>query len=149
MTGAAGKAADKPVGVCGEAARDPLLALVLVGLGITSLSMAPNGVPAVRFALSRTTMAECEKMAAAARARQSTPPPPGPRSRPWSTPRYCWLCRRPRGRAAPCRQFVAGRLDRKSTANLNKAGVSGAGFERRRARHRVRSREAYRITCTL
>ena len=65
--GEAGKQAGKPVGVCGEAARDPLLALVLVGLGITSLSMAPNGVPAVRFALSKTTMAECEKMAEAAR----------------------------------------------------------------------------------
>ncbi len=68
MAGAAGKKVDKPVGVCGEAARDPLLALVLVGLGITSLSMAPNGVPAVRFALSRTTTAECAKMADAARA---------------------------------------------------------------------------------
>ena len=66
--GAAGKAAGKPVGVCGEAARDPLLALVLVGLGITSLSMAPNGVPAVRYALARTTTAQCEQIAAAARA---------------------------------------------------------------------------------
>lgn len=68
LAGAAGKAADKPVGVCGEAARDPLLALVLVGLGISSLSMAPNGVPAVRYALARTTTAQCEEMAAAARA---------------------------------------------------------------------------------
>ncbi len=66
-TGEAGKAANKPVGVCGEAARDPLLALVLVGLGISSLSMAPSGVPAVRFALSRTDRAACEAMAAAAR----------------------------------------------------------------------------------
>ena len=68
MAGAAGKAVDKPVGVCGEAARDPLLALVLVGLGITSLSMAPNGVPAVRYALARTTMTQCEEIAEAARA---------------------------------------------------------------------------------
>jgi len=67
LAGAAGQAADKPVGVCGEAARDPLLALVLVGLGISSLSMAPNGVPAVRYALARTTTAQCEEMAAAAR----------------------------------------------------------------------------------
>src|SRR5664279_1310106 len=66
-TGAAGKAVGKPVGVCGEAARDPLLALVLVGLGVSSLSMAPAGVPAVRFALSRTDFAQCEAMAAAAR----------------------------------------------------------------------------------
>jgi phosphotransferase system enzyme I (PtsI) len=67
-TGAAGRAVGKPVGVCGEAARDPLLALVLVGLGITSLSMAPGGVPAVRFALSRTSIETCEAMASAARA---------------------------------------------------------------------------------
>jgi len=65
--GAAGKAVGKPVGVCGEAARDPLLALVLVGLGISSLSMAPAGVPAVRFALSRTDIETCEAMAAVAR----------------------------------------------------------------------------------
>ena len=65
--GAAGQGAGKPVGVCGEAARDPLLALVLVGLGITSLSMAPNGVPAVRFALARTDLAQCQAMATAAR----------------------------------------------------------------------------------
>src|SRR5450755_4722029 len=67
-TGAAGKAVGKPVGVCGEAARDPLLALVLVGLGVSSLSMAPAGVPAVRFALSRTSIETCEAMASAARA---------------------------------------------------------------------------------
>ncbi|NNV09920.1 phosphoenolpyruvate--protein phosphotransferase, partial [Geobacillus sp. MMMUD3] len=45
------KAAGKPLGVCGESAGDPLLALVLVGLGITSLSMAPGKVGAVRLAL--------------------------------------------------------------------------------------------------
>ncbi|GAA0316519.1 phosphoenolpyruvate--protein phosphotransferase [Kineococcus aurantiacus] len=57
---------DVPVGVCGEAARDPLLALVLVGLGVRSLSMAPAAVPAVRFALSRTSLATCRAMAEAA-----------------------------------------------------------------------------------
>ncbi len=59
-------AVDVPVGVCGEAARDPLLALVLVGLGVRSLSMAPAAVPAVRFALSRTDLGTCVKMADAA-----------------------------------------------------------------------------------
>src|SRR6516165_338720 len=41
MCAAAGAAVAKPVGVCGEAASDPALAVVLVGLGVTSLSMAP------------------------------------------------------------------------------------------------------------
>ncbi|MDH5156685.1 phosphoenolpyruvate--protein phosphotransferase, partial [Microbacterium sp. RD06] len=38
--GTAGARLGKPVGICGEAAADPLLAVVLVGLGATSLSMA-------------------------------------------------------------------------------------------------------------
>ena len=59
--------ADRPIGVCGESAGDPLLALVLVGLGATSLSMAPSKVPVVRLALSLHTRADCQQLAAAAR----------------------------------------------------------------------------------
>ncbi|WP_353895549.1 phosphoenolpyruvate--protein phosphotransferase [Glycomyces tritici] len=62
----AGREAEKPVGVCGEAASDPLLACVLVGLGVTSLSMAPSAVAAVRAELSTRTLADCAGMAAEA-----------------------------------------------------------------------------------
>src|SRR4051794_28689359 len=65
-TAAAGERLGKPVGVCGEAASDALLAPGLVGLGVTSLSMAPVGLAAVRAALAEHTMAECRDMAAAA-----------------------------------------------------------------------------------
>jgi phosphotransferase system enzyme I (PtsI) len=65
-TAAAGEELGKPVGVCGEAASDPLLALVLVGLGVTSLSMAPVGLSAVRGALAEHTLEQCRDMAAAA-----------------------------------------------------------------------------------
>lgn len=61
-------AADRPIGVCGESAGDPLLALVLVGLGVSSLSMASSKVPVVRLALSLHSVAECQTLAAAARA---------------------------------------------------------------------------------
>ncbi len=61
----AGKAADKPVGVCGEAAADPLLAVVLVGLGVTSLSAAATAIPAVGAALARVEFAACTSAAAA------------------------------------------------------------------------------------
>ena len=44
ITAEAGRQAGKPVGVCGEAAADPLLACALVGMGITSLSMAAAAV---------------------------------------------------------------------------------------------------------
>lgn len=51
------------MGVCGESAGDPLLALVYVGLGVTSLSMAVRKVPAVRAALAIHDMATCRAMA--------------------------------------------------------------------------------------
>lgn len=56
-----------PIGVCGEAAGDPLLALVLVGLGASSLSMAPSKVALVRFALSTHSLPDCQRLAAVAR----------------------------------------------------------------------------------
>ena len=57
-----------PVGVCGESGGDPVMALVLAGLGVASLSMAPSKVPAVRTALALHDLAQCQQMAAAARA---------------------------------------------------------------------------------
>jgi phosphoenolpyruvate-protein phosphotransferase (PTS system enzyme I) len=66
-TAAAGVATGKPVGVCGESASDPVMALLLTGLGITSLSMAPSAVPAVRFALGRHDLATCQAIGEAAR----------------------------------------------------------------------------------
>jgi phosphoenolpyruvate-protein phosphotransferase (PTS system enzyme I) len=62
----AGRLAGKPVGVCGEAAADPLLACVLVGLGITSLSMAAAAVRAVGGRVADVTLGQCEEMAEAA-----------------------------------------------------------------------------------
>ncbi|HWM05716.1 MAG TPA: phosphoenolpyruvate--protein phosphotransferase [Actinophytocola sp.] len=59
----AGRAAGKPVGVCGESAGDPLLALVFVGLGVTSLSMSGPSVPAVRAALAEHTLDDCVRLA--------------------------------------------------------------------------------------
>ncbi|MCO1660123.1 putative PEP-binding protein [Pseudonocardia humida] len=67
MVGAAGAAAGKPVGVCGEAAADPLLATVLVGLGATSLSTAAGARAHVRAALAAVGMPVCRERAAAAR----------------------------------------------------------------------------------
>ncbi|MFA5710134.1 phosphoenolpyruvate--protein phosphotransferase [Mycolicibacterium sp.] len=65
MTAKAGVAVDKPVGVCGEAAADPLLACVLVGMGITSLSAAAAAVTAVGAKLSTVTLEQCRRAAEA------------------------------------------------------------------------------------
>lgn len=62
-TATEGQRRGRLVGVCGEAASDPLLALVLVGLGITSLSMAPPAVASVRASLARVTLDQCQRLA--------------------------------------------------------------------------------------
>ena len=62
----AGGALGKPVGVCGEAAADPLLAVVLAGLGVGSLSMAPAALADVRHALAAHTLDDARRIAAAA-----------------------------------------------------------------------------------
>ncbi|MEV5937602.1 phosphoenolpyruvate--protein phosphotransferase [Streptomyces sp. NPDC051994] len=68
MSAEAAKAEGKSCGVCGEAASDPLLACVLTGLGVTSLSMGAASIPYVRATLAKYTLAQCERAAAAARA---------------------------------------------------------------------------------
>jgi phosphoenolpyruvate-protein phosphotransferase (PTS system enzyme I) len=64
--GAAGAALGKPVGICGEAAADPLLAVVLVGLGATTLSMAPTALADVRATLLTHTLDDARRIADAA-----------------------------------------------------------------------------------
>ena len=61
-----GQANGKPVGICGEAAADPLLAVVLVGLGATTLSMAPTALADVRASLLQYTLADAQRIADAA-----------------------------------------------------------------------------------
>jgi phosphotransferase system enzyme I (PtsI) len=61
--GKAGRATGKPVGICGEAAADPLLAVVLVGLGATTLSMSPSALADVRAELARFTLDEAQHFA--------------------------------------------------------------------------------------
>lgn len=64
--GRAGAELGKPVGICGEAAADPLLAVVLVGLGATSLSMSPSALADVRASLARFGLDDARAIAGAA-----------------------------------------------------------------------------------
>ena len=63
MAAQAGQRAGKTVGVCGEAAADPLLACVLLGLGVTYLSMATTAIPAVGVQVGSVTMQQCQDAA--------------------------------------------------------------------------------------
>jgi phosphotransferase system enzyme I (PtsI) len=65
MTVRAGAASGKPVGVCGEAAADPLLACVLTGLGVTSLSAAAAAVQGVGAKLAQASLEQCRAAAEA------------------------------------------------------------------------------------
>jgi phosphotransferase system enzyme I (PtsI) len=66
LVGDSGRRSGKPVGICGVAAADPQLAVVLVGLGATTLSMTPAALADVRAELATVTLAEAERRAAAA-----------------------------------------------------------------------------------
>ena len=54
---------DRPVGVCGEAAADPALAVVLVGLGVKSLSMTARALADVDAVLKSVDFADCQRLA--------------------------------------------------------------------------------------
>ncbi|MBC7463131.1 MAG: phosphoenolpyruvate--protein phosphotransferase [Actinobacteria bacterium] len=68
---AAGIAQECPVGVCGEAASDPALAAVLIGLGVTSLSCNVSAIQDVALAMTSITHLEMQSAAKAALAAPS------------------------------------------------------------------------------
>lgn len=62
---------EKPVGVCGEAAADPALAVVLVGLGVHTLSMTARAIPAVAAVLQTVSLEQARQIAAEALQQES------------------------------------------------------------------------------
>ena len=54
---------NKPVGVCGEAAADPALAVVLTGLGVSTLSMTARSLAAVAAVLKTVTLSAAQDLA--------------------------------------------------------------------------------------
>ncbi|MGC9155498.1 MAG: putative PEP-binding protein [Ferrimicrobium sp.] len=59
----AGTRAQVGISVCGEAASDPLLAIVLAGLGVSSLSMTPVALAGVRAVLDGLSMTRARVLA--------------------------------------------------------------------------------------
>ncbi len=66
MTADAGRKHGIWTGVCGEMAGDPVLAPLLLGLGVTEFSAAPGIVPQVKYIIRRLKMTEAQELAAAA-----------------------------------------------------------------------------------
>nr|WP_269209027.1 phosphoenolpyruvate--protein phosphotransferase [Arthrobacter sp. 35W] len=63
VEGSALEGNNKPVGVCGEAAADPALAVVLTGLGVTTLSMTARSLAAVATVLKTVTLGQAQDLA--------------------------------------------------------------------------------------
>ena len=58
----------KPVAMCGDMAGDPMLAWILLGLGLRNFSMAPRQIPVLRSIVRATDLFDAERMLAQAMA---------------------------------------------------------------------------------
>ena len=56
----------KEVAMCGDMAGDPLLVMVLIGLGLRNLSMAPRQIPQIKAIIRGSTLSEAQRLATAA-----------------------------------------------------------------------------------
>jgi phosphotransferase system enzyme I (PtsI) len=57
-----GSRAGTSVSLCGEMAGDPIFTILLIGLGLRSLSMAANNVPVVKKIIRSITLADAERV---------------------------------------------------------------------------------------
>jgi phosphotransferase system enzyme I (PtsI) len=64
MVRRAGARNGRPVSVCGEMASDPVLLALLVGMGVTSFSMAPSAIPTARQVLTEADAVQLRRVAA-------------------------------------------------------------------------------------
>jgi phosphoenolpyruvate-protein kinase (PTS system EI component) len=64
---------NRPVTVCGEMAGDPEAALILAGLGVDAISVAPSRFAAVKGALARASLDACLEAARRAIGKESAP----------------------------------------------------------------------------
>ncbi|MCI0347049.1 MAG: hypothetical protein L0221_16675, partial [Chloroflexi bacterium] len=62
----AASARGRHVAVCGEAAADPLLGPLLIGLGVDELSVAPESIAAVRARAAELDGGRCRELASRA-----------------------------------------------------------------------------------
>jgi len=60
---AQGRATGRPVNLCGEMAADPGTAVLLLGMGVDSLSAGPTSVPRVKWAIRSVTLAQARHLA--------------------------------------------------------------------------------------
>jgi len=59
----AAKKAEIGVNICGEIAADPILVMVLLGMGLTQLSMNPASIPLIKNVIRSVSLSEAEEIA--------------------------------------------------------------------------------------
>ncbi|MCD6450820.1 MAG: phosphoenolpyruvate--protein phosphotransferase [Acidobacteria bacterium] len=59
----AAKKAEIEVNICGEIAADPILVMVLLGMGLTQLSMNPASIPLIKNVIRSVSLSEAEEIA--------------------------------------------------------------------------------------
>ena len=57
-----GKKANLKVSVCGEIAADPIFVMLLIGMGVDSLSMASGALSEIKFLLRKASFEELRKL---------------------------------------------------------------------------------------
>jgi len=63
MTVQAGRRANIPVNMCGQMSGNPLYTILLLGLGLRSMSVPPSAIPEVKKVCRSVTIAHCEAIA--------------------------------------------------------------------------------------
>lgn len=63
MVADASAACGKPVGICGELAGNPKALKLLLGLGLSKLSISPADIPEIKYLIRKTSMDEARKLA--------------------------------------------------------------------------------------
>ena len=114
----------KPVGICGEAAADPLLAVVLVGLGATSLSMSPSALADVRASSRGTARTTPRRIARAALAAEGAAEAKQAALRPPTHPTHH------HGAAQPRRDRTRGSTDDNDVSRDEAAGGARVAVQR-------------------
>jgi phosphotransferase system enzyme I (PtsI) len=54
---------DKPISTCGQMCGNPLYTMLLLGLGLRSLSMTPAAIPEIKQVCRRVRIADCQRVA--------------------------------------------------------------------------------------
>jgi len=63
IAGEVARRTGKPLSLCGQMSANPLFAMLLLGLGLRSLSVPPSAIPEVKRICRLVSLAECEEVA--------------------------------------------------------------------------------------